>query len=131
MLPQHGRGRKHLRNIVLETWQETIVAAHPDQFLRGCIDSDGCRHRRIVRGKNYPAYVFSNRSKDILELFAWVCRLLGLHYTRPRPVIISIARRPDVSRLDLIMSRSWDGPAERYQTPSTLVLSCPLCSPSS
>lgn len=59
MLPQHGAGKKHSRKIALEPWQEKLVAAHPDQFVRGCIHSDGCRHRRIVRGKNYPAYAFS------------------------------------------------------------------------
>lgn len=107
MLPQHGRGRKHLRRIALEPWQETLVARHPDQFVRGCIHSDGCRHRRIVRGKDYPAYAFSNRSRDILDLFAWACRLLGVRHTRPSRIAISIARRPDVARLDAIMSRSW------------------------
>jgi hypothetical protein len=75
MLPQHGPGRKHSRKIALEPWQEKLVAAHPDQFVRGCIHSDGCRHRRIVNGKNYLAYAFSNRSSDILELFAWTCQL--------------------------------------------------------
>src|SRR5207253_2772127 len=58
MLPQHGKGRKHMRRIALEPWQEKLVVSHPDHFVRGCIHSDGCRHRRIVRGKNYPAYGF-------------------------------------------------------------------------
>lgn len=107
LLPQHGKGRKHTRRIALEPWQETLVASRPDQFLRGLIQSDGCRHRRIVRGKNYPAYAFSNRSSDILDLFAWTCRLLGLRAIRSSPIAISIARRPDVARLDEIMARSW------------------------
>jgi hypothetical protein len=107
MMPQHGRGRKHLRQIVLEPWQEKLVASHPDQFVRGCIHSDGCRHRRVVRGKDYPAYAFSNRSKDILDLFTWACRLLGIRYTQPSRIAISVARRPDVARLDTIMGRSW------------------------
>jgi phosphatidylglycerol:prolipoprotein diacylglycerol transferase len=54
LLPQHGPGRKHRRTIALEPWQDVIVAAHPGQFVRGCIDSDGSRHRRVVRGKNGP-----------------------------------------------------------------------------
>jgi len=107
MLPQHGKGRKHLRRIVLEPWQEKLVASHPDHFVRGCIHSDGCRHRRIVRGKDYPAYGFSNRSSDILKLFAWACRLLEIRSGRSSQVAISIARRPDVARLDAIMARSW------------------------
>ena len=107
MLPQHGRGRKHLRRIALEPWQEKLVLAFPEQFVRGCIHSDGCRHRRIVRGKNYPAYTFSNRSSDILGLFAWTCRLLGIRCSRSSQIAISIARRPDVARLDMVMARSW------------------------
>lgn len=112
MMPQHGRGRKHLRQLVLEPWQQELVASHPDQFLRGCIQSDGCRHRRVVRGKNYPAYAFSNRSRDILGLVAWACRLLEIRYTQPSRISISIARRPDVARLDAIMGRSWREPSE-------------------
>ena len=61
LFPQHGPGRKHSRKIALEPWQEKLVAAHPDQFVRGCIHSDGCRHRRIVNGTNYPACASSNR----------------------------------------------------------------------
>jgi hypothetical protein len=106
--PQHGPGRKHRRKIMLDPWQQALVASHSEQFLRGCIHSDGSRHRRIVKGKNYPAYSFSNRSRDILDLFADACRRLGIHYTRPTRIAISIARRPDVARLDAIMSQSCD-----------------------
>jgi hypothetical protein len=42
LLPQHGRGRKHLRPIVLADWQYAIVNDHPKAFLRGLIHSDGC-----------------------------------------------------------------------------------------
>lgn len=112
LLPQHGPGRKHRRKIVLEPWQQTLVGSHPGQFVRGCIHSDGCRHRRVVRGKNYPAYAFSNRSTDILDLFADACRLLGIHYTKPSRIAISIARRSDVARLDAIMGRSWNDQPE-------------------
>ena len=110
LFPQHGPGRKHSRTIALEPWQDKLVAAHPDQFVRGWIHSDGCRHRRIVNGKNYPAYAFSNRSSDILMLFVWACELLGLRAIRSSRIAISIARRPDVARLDEIMARSWSDP---------------------
>jgi hypothetical protein len=59
IFPQHGPGRKHTRAIRLEGWQERIVREHPRDFILGCIDSDGCRHRRLVRGRNDPAYSFS------------------------------------------------------------------------
>jgi len=105
LFPQHGPGRKHRRRIVLEPWQQDVITRHPEEFLRGLIESDGCRHRRIVAGRNYPAYSFSNRSEDIRQLFISACRLTGLH---PRPAnrfTISIARRADVARLDAIMGR--------------------------
>ena len=76
LFPQHGAGLKHTRPIVLQPWQRDIVERHPEDFIRGCIDSDGCRHRRIVKGRNYPAYSFSNRSEDILRLFSWTCDLV-------------------------------------------------------
>ncbi len=107
MLPQHGPGKKYQRHIWLAPWQERLVTSHPDPFVRGCIHSDGCRHRRIVRGKDYPAYSFSNRLSDILKLFAWACRLLELRPCRSNQATISIARRADVARLDAIMARSW------------------------
>ena len=80
------------------------VREYPADFLQGCIDSDGSRHRRIVNGKNYPAYSFSNRSEDILGLFAYACNLLGIHWRRASRFHISIARRPDVARLDALFS---------------------------
>jgi hypothetical protein len=100
MIPQHGPGRKHHRSIRLTPWQEAIVRKHPSEFLRGCLESDGCRHRRIVNGRDYPAYAFTNHSLDILELVMWVCRLLGVGCRRTSRWNLSIARRPDVARLD-------------------------------
>ena len=105
LFPQHGPGRKHLRDITLEPWQRVIVERHPEDFIRGCIDSDGCRHRRIVCGRNYPAYSFVNHSAQILNLFAEACDLLGLHHRRSNMTTISIARRADVARLDGLMAR--------------------------
>jgi hypothetical protein len=100
LFPQHGRGHKHERAIVLEQWQQDIVERHPVEFLRGCIESDGCRHRRVVAGRNYPAYSFTNHSEDILQIFLWACGLIGLRPRRANRVTASIARRPDVATLD-------------------------------
>lgn len=33
LFPQHGRGRKHERAIVLEDWQHHVVSAHPGPFF--------------------------------------------------------------------------------------------------
>ncbi len=85
---------------MLEPWQRSIVEQHPVDFLRGCIESDGCRHRRIVAGRNYPAYSFANHSADILGLFVWACGLIGLRPRRGNRVTVSVARRADVATLD-------------------------------
>jgi hypothetical protein len=100
LFPQHGPGRKHTRRIVLEAWQQEAVSEYPEQFVRGCIESDGSRHRRIVNGKNYPAYSFCNRSEDILGLFTAACDTLGVRWRRANAETISIARRAEVARLD-------------------------------
>jgi hypothetical protein len=56
-----------------------------------------------VGGRNYPAYGFSNRSGDILDLFKRACDDLAVHYTVPTSGSISIARRDDVRRLDEVI----------------------------
>ncbi len=54
-LPQHGPGKKHERRIVLESWQQAVVDAHPWAFVRGLVHSDGCRitnwTTRVVNGE--------------------------------------------------------------------------------
>jgi hypothetical protein len=111
LFPQHGTGRKHLRQIRLQAQQENIIGHFPGNFVRGLIDSDGCKHNRIVRGKDYPAYSFSNRSEDILRIFGWACDLLAIGWRRSNCVTISIARRDAVKRLDSIMLEAGSGPA--------------------
>lgn len=108
LFPQHGPGRKHLRPIVLHAWQTEIIDRYPEDFVRGCLDSDGCRHRRIVGGRNYPAYSFCNSSEDILRLFTAACDRMGLGWSRANRDTISIARRPDVARLDAVTGYSGD-----------------------
>lgn len=100
LFPQHGPGRKHTRPIILLGWQREIVTREPMAFLRGLVESDGCRYVRRVDGHDYGAYNFVNRSEDILMLFCWVCDLLGVGYTRPNQYTISIARGAHVAHLD-------------------------------
>jgi hypothetical protein len=90
-----------------------IVSAFPGDFVRGLIDTDGCRHRRVVNGKDYPAYTFSNRSNDIHDLFHWACQLLGVQARRATQISSSIARRPDVARIDAIMADRLASPIHR------------------
>src|SRR5207244_3852587 len=73
LFPQHGPGRKHERKIELVPWQEAIVQREPEQFIRGLLQSDGCRiiNRVCVNGTDYayPRYLFSQVSKDIQGIF--------------------------------------------------------------
>lgn len=101
LFPQHGGGRKHLRNIELREWQRNIIQDNLSPFLRGLVASDGGRFDRWVKGRNYPAYDFSNESTDIIRIFCWAADLFGIHYTLPDHSSVSIARRADVHRLDL------------------------------
>ena len=96
LFPQHGTGRKHQRPIVLQPWQRSIVEQNPQELVRGCIESDGCRHRRVVAGRDY--------SNDILGLFVWACSLVGLRPRRANRVTVSRARRGDVAALDKLLA---------------------------
>jgi hypothetical protein len=100
LFPQHGPGPKHKRRIALEPWQQEIVEAHPEPFIRGLIHSDGCRVRNRVNGKDYPRYFFCQVSDDIRRLFCRSLSQLGIRYTWNDARNVSIARRPDVARLD-------------------------------
>lgn len=100
LFPQHGPGRKHERRIVLESWQEEIVARCPWELLRGLIHSDGCRVLNRVNGKDYPRYFFTQVSDDIRRLFCATCRRVGVRYTWSNWKTVSIARAPSVALLD-------------------------------
>jgi Homeodomain-like domain-containing protein len=99
-LPQHGRGMKHLRPILLESWQSSIVDAYPGPFVKGLIHSDGCRIVNRVKGGEYPRYQFSNRSADIRGLFIDACERMGINVSRNSWWSLSVARRDDVEFLD-------------------------------
>ena len=105
LFPHHGRGHKHDRLIELQEWQRDLVRTWPFQFIRGLIDSDGCRSIRRQGGKEYPFYSFDNRSNDIIGFFCWACDLVAVHYTRPKQTTVSIARRRDVALLDARLAR--------------------------
>ena len=100
LFPQHGPGPKHKRKIELQPWQQDIVDAQPEQFIRGLIHSDGCRVRNRVNGKDYTRYFFSQVSDDIRRIFCRSLTQLGIHYTWNDRKNVSIARRPCVSKLD-------------------------------
>ena len=108
LFPQHGSGKKHLRPIELQPWQQTIAAAFPGEFVRGLFHSDGYRGmnrvRRVLadgeRWYAYPRYLFSNKSEDILGLCGAALDRLGVEWRFARPDVISVAKRGAVALLD-------------------------------
>lgn len=113
MFPQHGPGKKHERTIALDPWQQEIVDAHPWEFIRGLIHSDGCRitnwTTRLVGGERkryeYPRYFFTNKSDDIRKLCTEALDKVGVEWTTlargSDPFNISIARKASVALMDL------------------------------
>jgi hypothetical protein len=108
LLPQHGPGKKHERKIELAPWQSEITDVHPAAFARGLFHSDGSRFLNRVRRPladgdhwyEYPRYMFTNESADILELCGEALDLLGVAWRYSRRNTISVARRDAVARLD-------------------------------
>jgi hypothetical protein len=104
LFPQHGAGRKHLRAIKLATWQSQLVKEARKPFLRGLIQSDGCRivarERQATRVRDAPRYIFSNKSEDIKTLFCESCDAVGIRWTRPSDKDIAIYRLESVARMD-------------------------------
>jgi hypothetical protein len=101
LFPQHGPGPKHLRPIVLQSWQEKIgLEEHPELLLRGLVHSDGCRVLNRVNGTDYPRYHFTNHSDDIRGIFAEACRRVGVECRPNNRWNLSVARRASVARLD-------------------------------
>jgi hypothetical protein len=108
LFPQHGPGKKHNRTIELAPWQEDIVSERPGDFARGLFHSDGCRFLSRVRRPlpsgerwyEYPRYMFTNESRDILGLCGQTLDQLGVSWRFSRRNTISVARREAVARLD-------------------------------
>jgi hypothetical protein len=108
LLPQHGPGRKHLRRIRLEPWQQALVDQATEEFILGLIHSDGCRVVANDRGVMSIRYHFSNRSEDIIGLFTAALDALDIPWTRSTKYIVSIYRKAATARLDRFI-----GPKDR------------------
>jgi hypothetical protein len=108
LLPHHGPGKKHERKIELMQWQREITEVHPGAFARGLFHSDGSRFLNRVRRPlsdgdhwyEYPRYMFTNESADILQLCGEALDQLGVAWRFSRRNTISVARREAVDRLD-------------------------------
>ncbi len=109
LLPQHGPGKKHQRPIVLEPWQQEIVAAHAGRLLRGLFHSDGWRGHNVavkrapdgfVTRYRYSRYEFTNKSEDIRRICTDALDRLGVAWRPNGAWRISVNRREAVALLD-------------------------------
>ncbi|MFD3874972.1 transcriptional regulator [Streptomyces sp. NPDC058623] len=112
LFPQHGPGKKHERRIVLEAWQQEIVDAHPWEFIKGLIHSDGCRITNwttrtvggVTKRYEYPRYFFTNKSDDIRKLCTDTLTKVGVEWTvlarGGDPFNVSVARKASVALMD-------------------------------
>ncbi|MGW0873755.1 helix-turn-helix domain-containing protein [Streptomyces sp. NPDC002740] len=108
LFPQHGPGKKHLRRIALEPWQQAIVNEHPWEFIRGLIHSDGCRITNwtektiggVRKRYEYTRYFFTNLSGDIIRLFTDTLDHVGVEWKMANPRNVSIAKRGAVALMD-------------------------------
>lgn len=82
LLFPHGDGRKHTRKIELTDWQNKLTEKYPQEFIKGLIESDGCRF--APRKKQCPTYIiyqFSNCSIDIHKILQNIATRIGLKFT--------------------------------------------------
>jgi hypothetical protein len=101
--------------IELADWQRRIVDEHSGYFARGLFHSDGYRGVNRVRRRwgdsdhwyEYPRYLFSNESSDILRLCGETLDRLGVEWRFSKPNTISVAKRGAVARLDEFVGRKY------------------------
>lgn len=113
----HGKGTKHTRKIVLERWQKDIIREYPKSFIRGMLESDGCRFApRLKACPTYIIYQFHNCSKDLHLIIHEIANQLGLAYTfrdskserkgkAVQSFITSFNRKEDVNFLDSFIGK--------------------------
>lgn len=71
-----------------------------EEFIRGLIESDGCRVVANDRGVRSVRYHFSNRSDDIRGLFCAALDQLGIPWTLSSRYQVAVYRKAAVARLD-------------------------------
>lgn len=83
-----------------EFWQEALVNQATGDFIRGLIDSDGCRVVANDRGVRSVRYHFCNHSDDIRGLFCAALDQLGIPWTQNSRYQIAAYRKAATARLD-------------------------------
>lgn len=79
LFPQFGEGKKHDRKLFLSYWQKEIIEQYPEEFIKGCIQSDGCIYfQKISDAHFYKRYNFVNKSEDIIDFFIFALEKVGI-----------------------------------------------------
>lgn len=91
LFPQHGKGVKYKRKLILTDWQKEIIEKYPKEFVKGCFQSDGCIYTQKVGKYEYRKHSFSNKSEDIIDFLLYALRLIGIEkekYRRPDGIFV-------------------------------------------
>jgi transposase len=78
LFPHVQKGRKHERKLIFTDWQMDILKQYPKEFIRACFQSDGCIYLQKCKNKFYKRYAFTNKSQDIIDLFLYCLKLVGI-----------------------------------------------------
>ena len=103
----HRRGVHFIRIVCDNAWPG-IIDAHPWEFIRGLVHSDGWGitnwTTRLVGGETkryeYPRYFFTNPSTDIRQLYTDTLDKVGVGWTQANAHNISVARKASVALMD-------------------------------
>ncbi len=110
-------GKKHESPLVLESWQRDIIDTHPQEFLKGLYHTDGSRYIHAQGNLKHIHYNFTNKSKDIIDLFCESCDKLDIEYRiNERPFIntkdevstgwtVTIGKRAEVERCEILLGK--------------------------
>jgi hypothetical protein len=109
LFPQHGSGMKHERKLILKDWQKDIITKYPEEFVRGCIQSDGCIYQHKQGKYQYKKYAFTNKSEDIIDFFLYALNQIGIvkeKYLRSvgNVFVIQNFKKPHLEILEKIIS---------------------------
>lgn len=118
LFPQHGAGKKYNRPIELVEWQENILENYSEYFLAGLFDSDGCAY--IQTGTNLTYYQFTNKSKDILNLFTYYLEKHNIqwkfHTKKCGNTNIFIRKYEDREKFKNLLTKVWNTLDTEYAT---------------
>lgn len=109
LFPQHGPGMKHTRKLELTDWQKKIIQKYPEQFIRGCFQSDGCIYQHNSGKYSYKKYNYVNKSSDIMDFFLFACECVGIKkekYLSPKRQVFVAQNfsKEDIDILEKIIS---------------------------